>query len=79
MIDRQGKLYKLYLGTRQDTVCIDRLKSAFLEEATDAIEHDAQLVQQKRPNHSGDANAEVVPVVNSNGRLVRLPVRYGIE
>ena len=38
VIDRQCKFYKLDLGTRQDTVSIDRLKPAFLEEATDAIE-----------------------------------------
>ena len=83
VIDRQGKFYKLDLGTRQDTVSIDRLKPAFLEEATDAIKprcpaHAAEVRSPTRPNHSGGANAEVVPVVTSSGRLVRLPVRYGI-
>ena len=83
VIDKQGKFYKLDLGTRQDTVSIDRLKPAFLEEATDAIEprrpaHAAEVKSPTRPNHLGGANAEVVPVVTSSGRLVRLVVRYGI-
>ena len=34
VIGRQNKFYKLDLGTRQDTVSIDRLKPAFLEEPT---------------------------------------------
>ena len=83
VIDRKGKFYKLDLGTRQDTVSIDRPKPAFLEEATDAIEprcpaHAAEVRSPTRPNHSGGAKAKVVPVVTSSGRLVRLPVRYGI-
>ena len=83
VIDRQGKFYQLDLGTRQDTVSIDRLKPAFLEEATDAIEprrpaRAAEVRSPTIPNHSGGANAEVVPVVTSSGRLVRLPVHYGI-
>ena len=83
VIDRQGKFYKRDLGTRQDTVSIDRLKPAFLEEATDAIEprrpaHAAEVRSPTRPNHSSGVNAEVVIVVTSSGRLVRLPVRYAI-
>ncbi len=83
VIDMQGKFCKLDLGTWQDTVSIDRLKPAFLEEATDAIEprcpaHAAEVRSPTRPNHPRGANAEVVPVVTSSGRLVRLPVHYGI-
>ena len=83
VIDRQSKFHKLDLGTRQDTVSIDRLKPAFLEEATDAIEprrpaRAAEVWSPTRPNHPGGANAEVNPVVNASGRLVRMPVRYGI-
>ena len=60
VIDRQGKFYKLDLGTRPDTVSIDRLKPAFLEEATDAIEprrpaHAAEVRSPTRPNHSRGA------------------------
>ena len=37
VIDRQAKLYKLDLGTRQDSVSSDRLKPAFFEESNHAI------------------------------------------
>ena len=53
VIDRQAKLYKLDLGTRQDSVSIDRLKPAFFEEA-----NHAQLVHQ----------SEVARATNSPGR-----------
>ena len=42
------------------------------------LNHDAQLMEQKIA-HSGGANGEVVPVVTPSGRLVRSPVRYGVE
>ena len=32
-----------------------------------------------RPTRAVRANADVVPVVTSSGRLVRLSVRYGID
>ena len=83
VLDRQGKFYKVDLGTLQDTVSIDRLKPAFLEEATHAIvprcaSRTSQVKLPARPTHSGGAYGEVVPVVTSSGRLVRMPVRYGI-
>ena len=76
VVDWQGKFYKLDLGTRQDTVSIRRLKSAFLEEATHAIEprRPSRAAEQRsptRPTHTGGAKGEVVPVVTSFGRLVR--------
>ena len=55
VIDRQGKLYKLDLGTRQDTVSIDRLKPAFLEEATDANE-------PRRPAHTAEVRSPTRPI-----------------
>ena len=83
VIDRQAKFYKLDLGTRQDSVSIDRLKPAFFEEANHAIvpqrkARTSQVRLPARPTHSGGSNGSV-PVVTSSGRLVRLPVRYGIE
>ena len=83
VIDRKAKFYKLDLGTRQDSVSIDRLKPAFFEEATHAIVPrrpalTSQVSSPARPTHLGGANGNV-PVVTSSGRLVRLPVRYGIE
>ena len=70
------QFYKLDLGTRHDTVSIDRLKPAFLEEASNENEprRHAQAAEAKPPPHHG--NTEVVPVVTSSGRLVRLPARY---
>ena len=83
VIARQAKFYKLDLGTRQDSVSIDRLKPAFFEEANHAIvprrkARTSQVRSPARPTHSGGSNGSV-PVVTSSGRLVRLPVRYGIE
>ena len=81
VIDRQGKVYKLDIGMRQDTVSIDRLNPAFLEEANHAIEAqrpDGRAEQKHRRdllNRGGGANEDVVPLVTSSGRLVRLPVR----
>ena len=62
---RQGKFYKLDLGTRHDSVSIDRLKPASLEEATHAIEPpcpagSAEVWSPTRTTHSGFANREVV-------------------
>ena len=83
VIDRQAKFYKLDLGTRQDSVSIDRLKPAFFEEANHAIvprrkARTSQVRSPARPTHLGGSSGSV-PVVTSSGRLVRLPVRYGIE
>ena len=83
VIDRQEKFYNLDLGTRQDSVSIDRLKPAFFEEANHAIvprrpARTSQVRSPARPTHLGGANGSVL-VVTSSGRLVRLPVRYGIE
>ena len=84
VIDWQGKFYKLDLGTRHDMVSIHRLKPAFLEEATHAIEprRPSRAAEQRsptRPTHTGGAKGEVVSVVTSSGRLVRLPIRFGSE
>ena len=88
VIERQGKYYKLDLGTRQDTVSIDRLKLAFMDEVTDINEprHPAPAAAPAaarrpptRPTRAARADAGVVPVVTSSGRLVRLPVRCDID
>ena len=62
---------------------IDRLKPAFLKEATHAIVPrrstlTSQVRSPARPTHSGGAIGKVGPVVTSSGMLVILPVRYGI-
>ena len=83
VIERHGKYYKLDLGTRQDTVSIDRLKPAFMDEVTDINEPAATPATARRPpmrpTRAARANADVVPVVTSSGRLVRLPVHYGMD
>lgn len=79
VVERHDKFYKLDLGTRQDTVSIDRLKPAFLDEASKANEprRPAQAAEARLPpRHAEDGNTGVVPLVTSSGRLVRLPARY---
>ena len=69
-------------------VSIDRLKPAFMDEVTDINEPRrpapaaAPAAAQRpptRPTRAARTNADVVPVVTSSRRLVRLPVRYGID
>ena len=58
---------------------LERLKPAFME-ASDESGHQTQAAEprpQVRP-HCKDEHTRELRIVTSSGRLVRLPVRYGV-
>ena len=79
VLEKHEKYFKLDLGSRQDIVSLDRLKPAFME-ASDESGHQTRVAEprpQARP-HCRDEHTRELPRVTSSGRLVRLPVRYGV-
>ena len=74
VIDRKAKSYKLDLGTRQDSVSIDRLKPAFFEEANHAIvprrkARTSQVRSPERPTHLGGSSGSFPVVTSSQARI----------
>ena len=87
VLERHSKYFKLDLGNREDTVSIDRLKPAFMDEplrAAPMVRDGARSDQTREPTSEAviphpmvsDTETETNPVVTASGRLVKLPRRY---
>ena len=87
VLERHVKYFKLDLGNREDTVSIDRLKPAFMDEPLQdapVVRDGARSVQTREPTSEAvkphpivsDTEPEANPVVTASGRLVKLPTRY---
>ena len=81
------KYFKLDLGNREDTLSIDRLKPAFMDEPlrdAPSVLDGARSVQTRDPTSEAvkphplvrDTEPEANPVVTASGRLTKLPTRY---
>ena len=84
VLERHSKYFKLDLGNREDTVSIDKLKPAFMDEPLRAapMVHDGARSVQTRELTSeaviphpmvSDTDTERNPVVTASGRLVKYP------
>ena len=87
VLERHSKYFKLDLGNREDTVSIDRLKPAFMDEpllAAPMVRAGTRSDQTREPTYEAviphpmvsDTETETNPVVTASGRLVKLPTRY---
>ena len=87
VLERHSKYFKLDLGNREDTVSIDRLKPAFMDEplrAAPMVRDVARSVPTREPTSEAviphpmvsDTETETNPVVTASGRLVKLSTRY---
>ena len=87
VLERHSKYFKRDLGNREDTVSIDRLKPAFMDEplrAAPMVRDGARSDQTREPTSEAviphpmvsDTETEMNPVVTASGRLVKLPTRY---
>ena len=87
VLERHVKYFKLDLGNRDDTVSIDRLKPAFMDEPLQdapVVRDGARSVQTREPRSEAvkphpivsNTEPETNLVVTASGRLVKLPTRY---
>ena len=87
VLERHSKYFKLDLGNIENTVSIDRLKPAFMDEplrAAPMVRDGARSDQTREPTSEAviphpmvsDTETETNPVVTASGRLIKLPTRY---
>ena len=87
VLETRSKYFKLDLGSREDVVSVDRLKSAFLDEPVpdnqDARGTVARAGQRHTPVYlevtgpvAVNYDTDLTPVVTRSGRRIHLPTRY---
>ena len=81
VVERHDKFFKLDFGHRQDTVSLDRLKPAFMDEPVGPAPVRATRSSDDRPvvqRQPAEGNTGFLPLVTSSGRTVRMPARYAL-
>ena len=89
VLERHSKYFKLDLSNREDTVSMDRLKPAFVDEplrAAPMVRDGARSVHTREPTSDAviphpmvsDTETETNPVVTASGRMVKRRKNYNI-
>ena len=87
VVSRDGKFFTLNLGRRHDTVSIDRLKPAYIEEEFASVDKSSMVLDDvlsaSVPNEATPSKSADLPIpsplpvkTTRCGRHVRWPARY---